>query len=244
MILQALTAYYEQLVRQGKLSAPGWDDSFKVSYELRLNDAGQLLRVVPLLTEKTVGKKTVLAPRAMRVPAHEKRSSGIAANFLCDNSTYLLGADEKGKPERSADCFKACAKLHHTILDGVDSPAARALLAYFDSWDPAQAAAHPLLAKQWKEITGNANLIFGYEAADHSHSFVNDDPAIQNAWQAHYNDRSADSDMGQCLITGKYAPIERTHPNISGVPGAQSSGAALVSLQCTGLLLLRSRAGR
>lgn len=229
MILQALTAYYEQLVRQGKLSAPGWDDSFKVSYELRLNDAGQLLRVVPLLTEKTVGKKTVLAPRAMRVPAHEKRSSGFAANFLCDNSTYLLGADEKGKPERSADCFKACAKLHHAILDGVDSPAARALLAYFDSWDPAQAAAHPLLAEQWKEITGNANLIFGYEAADHSHSFVNDDPAIQNAWQTHYNDRSADSDMGQCLITGKYAPIERTHPNISGVPGAQSSGAALVS---------------
>lgn len=229
MILQALTAYYEQLVRQGKLSAPGWDDSFKVSYELRLNDAGQLLRVVPLLTEKTVGKKTVLAPRAMRVPAHEKRSSGIAANFLCDNSSYLLGADEKGKPERSADCFKACAKLHHTILDGVDSPAARALLAYFDSWDPAQAAAHPLLAEHWKEITGNANLIFGYEAADHSHSFVNDDPAIQNAWQAHYNDRSADSDMGQCLITGKYAPIERTHPNISGVPGAQSSGAPLVS---------------
>ena len=229
MILQALTAYYEQLVRQGKLSAPGWDDSFKVSYELRLNDAGQLLRVVPLLTEKTVGKKTVLAPRAMRVPAHEKRSSGIAANFLCDNSTYLLGADEKGKPERAANCFKACAKLHHTILDGVDSPAARALLAYFDSWDPAQASTHSLLAEQWKEITGNANLIFGYEAADHSHSFVNDDPAIQNAWQTHYNDRSADSDMGQCLITGKYAPIERTHPNISGVPGAQSSGAALVS---------------
>ncbi len=229
MILQALTAYYEQLVRQGKLSAPGWDDSFKVSYELRLNDAGQLFRIVPLLTEKTMGKKTVLAPRAMRVPAHEKRSSGIAANFLCDNSSYLLGADEKGKPERSADCFKACAKLHHAILDGVDSPAARALLAYFDNWDPAQAATHPLLAEQWKEITGNANLIFGYEAADHSHSFVNDDPAIQNAWQAHYNDRSADSDMGQCLITGKYAPIERTHPNISGVPGAQSSGAALVS---------------
>lgn len=229
MILQALTAYYEQLVRLGKLSAPGWDDSFKVSYELRLNDAGQPFRVVSLLTEKTVGKKTVLAPRAMRVPAHEKRSSGIAANFLCDNSTYLLGADEKGKPERSADCFKACAKLHHTILDGVDSPAARALLAYFDSWDPAQAATNPLLQKQWKEITGNANLIFGYEAADHSHSFVNDDPAIQNAWQTHYNDRSADSDMGQCLITGKYAPIERTHPNISGVPGAQSSGAALVS---------------
>ena len=229
MILQALTAYYEQLVRQGKLSAPGWDDSFRVSYELRLNDAGQLVSVLDLRTETKMGKKTVLAPRAMRVPAHVKRASGIAANFLCDNSTYLLGADEKGKPERSTDCFKACAKLHHAILDGVDSPAARAILAYFDRWDPAQAATHLLLAEQWKEITGNANLIFGYEAADHSHSFVNDDPAIQNAWQTHYNDRSAGADTVQCLITGKQAPAALVHPSIMGVQGAQSSGAALVS---------------
>lgn len=229
MILQALTAYYEQLVRQGRLSAPGWDDSFKVSYELRLNDAGQLLRVVPLLTEKTVGKKTVLAPRAMRVPAHVKRTAGVSANLLCDNSSYLLGADEKGKPERAKQCFDACASLHHRLLDDVDSPTARALLAYFDSWDPAQAATHPLLAEQWKEITGNANLIFGYEAADHSHSFVNDDPAIQNAWQAHYNDRSAGADTVQCLITGKQAPAALVHPSIMGVQDAQSSGAALVS---------------
>ena len=229
MILQALTAYYEQLVRQGRLSAPGWDDSFKVSYELRLNDAGQLLRVVPLLTEKTVGKKTVLAPRAMRVPAHVKRTAGVSANLLCDNSSYLLGADEKGKPERAKQCFDACAALHHRLLDDVDSPSARALLAYFDSWDPAQAATHPLLAEQWKEITGNANLIFGYEAADHSHSFVNDDPAIQNAWQAHYNDRSAGADTVQCLITGKQAPAALVHPSIMGVQDAQSSGAALVS---------------
>ena len=229
MILQALTAYYEQLVRQGKLSAPGWDDSFKVSYELRLNDAGQLLRVVPLLTEKTVGKKTVLAPRAMRVPAHVKRTAGVSANLLCDNSSYLLGADEKGKPERAKQCFDACAALHHRLLDDIDSPAARAILAYFDRWDPAQAATHPLLAEQWKEITGNANLIFGYEAADHSHSFVNDDPAIQNAWQTHYNDRSAGANTVQCLITGKQAPAALVHPSIMGVQGAQSSGAALVS---------------
>ena len=229
MILQALTAYYEQLVRQGKLSAPGWDDSFKVSYELRLNDAGQLVSVLDLRTETKMGKKTVLAPRAMRVPAHVKRTAGVSANLLCDNSSYLLGADEKGKPERAKQCFDACAALHHRLLDDVDSPAARAILAYFDRWDPAQAATHPLLAEQWKEITGNANLIFGYEAADHSHSFVNDDPAIQNAWQAHYNDRSAGADMVQCLITGKQAPAALVHPSIMGVQGAQSSGAALVS---------------
>lgn len=85
------------------------------------------------------------------------------------------------------------------------------------------------MQEQWKEITGNANLIFGYEAADHSHSFVNDDPAIQNAWQTHYNDRSAGADTVQCLITGKQAPAALVHPSIMGVQGAQSSGAALVS---------------
>ena len=50
--------------------------------------------------------------------------------LLCDNASHLLGADEKGKPERSHQCFEACAALHHKVLDGVDSPAAKAILAF------------------------------------------------------------------------------------------------------------------
>lgn len=34
---------------------------------------------------------------------------------------------------------------------------------------------------------------------------------------------------GRCLITGEEAEIARTHGKIKGVPGAQSSGASLVS---------------
>ena len=229
MILQALTAYYEQLLRQGKISAPGWDDTFKVSYELRLNDAGQLLEVVPLSVPVMRGKKSVLAPREMRVPKHDTRSSGVAANFLCDNCTYLLGADEKGKPDRARQCFEACAQLHHTLLDGVDVPAAKAILAYFDHWDPVQAATHPLLAPVWKELTGNANLIFGYEAADHSHVLATEVAEIQTAWQTHYNAADDEGAAVQCLVTGRNAPPERVHPLIKGVKDAQSSGAALVS---------------
>ena len=229
MILQALTAYYEALQARGELSAPGWDDHFKVSYELRLNSAGELLRVNDLRTAVTRGKKSVLLPRELRVPHHATRSSGISANFLCDNSSYLLGADEKGKPERAMDCFKACAALHHKLLDGVDSPAAKAILAYFDHWDPVQAAAHPLLAEQWADITGSANLLFGYEAEDHSHLLASEDPAIQAAWQAHAASADPDAVTAQCLITGKTAPLARTHDAIKGVRDAQSSGAALVS---------------
>ena len=229
MILQALTAYYEQLLRQGRVAAPGWDGQFKVSYELCLNDAGQLLDVVSLSVPVMRGKKSVLAPREMRVPTHVKRSSGVAANFLCDNSTYLLGADEKGKPDRARQCFEACAALHHALLDVVDVPAAKAILAYFDHWDPAQAAVHPMLAPIWKEITGNANLIFGYEAADHSHVLATEVAEIQAAWQTHYGASDDKGDAVQCLITGQNALPALVHPSIKGVPGAQSSGAALVS---------------
>lgn len=46
MILQALTAYYEALLAQGKLSAPGWADAFPVSYELEVDDRGALIDVI------------------------------------------------------------------------------------------------------------------------------------------------------------------------------------------------------
>ena len=77
MILQALTSYYEALRDKGVLSAPGWDDNFKVSYELRLNDSGQLVRLMNLGSTSEKGK---LIPRPMRVPKHSTRSSGILAN--------------------------------------------------------------------------------------------------------------------------------------------------------------------
>ena len=59
MILQALTAYYEQLLKQGKVEAPGWDSRFKASYELRLGPDGQLLALNDLRQEVPKGKKTV-----------------------------------------------------------------------------------------------------------------------------------------------------------------------------------------
>lgn len=228
MILQALTAYYEQLLRTGQISAPGWENQFKVSYWLRINAEGQLIDLVDCRQMVPRGKKEVLAPREMAVPAHVKRASGIAANFLCDNSTYLLGADEKGKPERSIQCFEACAKLHHAILNGVDSPAARAVLAFFDHWKPEEASAHPLLADRWKDITGNANLLFDYEGPEGS-ILSTEDEAIRAAWQRHYNSASPDAPLVQCLVTGQQAPAARLHPSIKGVPGAQVAGAALVS---------------
>ena len=58
---------------------------------------------------------------------------------------------------------------------------------------------------------------------------MTEDPALQAAWQRHYQQADPDAPSAQCLVTGQTAPVAATHPSIKGVPGAQSSGAALVS---------------
>ena len=222
MILQALVEHYEDLAAQGKLARPGWSDA-DISYALYINDAGELEQAVSLKRAEERGKKKVLAPRPMSLPAPVKRSSGVVSNFLWDNSSYILGVDEKGKPQRSLECFAVCKALHHSLLDGVDSPAARAALAFFDRWDPAKAREHPALADKLEDILAGANLAFRYQGA-----FLQDDALIRSAWQEHY-DTAGDGPELVCLVTGKKGAAEAVHPSIKGVVGAQSSGAALVS---------------
>ncbi len=222
MILQALTEYYRTLADSGAISPPGWAD-VKVSYALCIGADGALEQVVSVQTEQPKGKKTVLAPRLMRLPAPVKRSSGILANFLCDTSSYLLGVDNKGKPQRSLECFHACKALHEELLDGVDSPAARAVLAFFRTWQPEQAAGHPALASCWDEIMAGGNLVFRYDGA-----FVHLNAPIQQAWDNHYQ-AEEDGPQMVCLVTGERGAVESIHPSIKNVQGAQSSGAALVS---------------
>lgn len=222
MILQALTAYYQTLANRGEIALPGWSKA-KVSFALCITDDGVLEQIIPLLTEQPKGKKTVLAPRSFTLPAPVKRSSGVAANFLCDNSSYMLGIDSKGKPQRSAACFAACKDLHETLLDGIDSPAAKAVLAFFRAWQSEQAAAYPALAANMEEILAGANLIFQYNGC-----FIHEDPLIRRVWDAYYQ-TSGDGPEMVCLVTGQKGSVESIHPAIKNVSGAQSSGAALVS---------------
>lgn len=103
MILQALTAYYEAMLKKDIVAPPGWDGAFKVSFWLELNDSGELIDVIDQRHDEQRGKKTVLAPLQMSVPAHVKRANNIAANFLCDNSSYIFGADENEQDQKKTD---------------------------------------------------------------------------------------------------------------------------------------------
>ena len=222
MILQALTRYYEDLSARGEIAAPGWAPT-KISFALCLNENGELTQIVPTMDEVSKGKKTVFQPQLITLPAAVKRTVSIAANFLWDNSAYLLGIDQKGDPERSLKCFAAAAKLHHAVLDSVDSPNVRAILAFFDTWNPEHAAEHPALIRQLDDVTAGGNLVFRVDGRK-----VEEDAAIREAWQR-YRDGGESGVKMQCLVTGKEDEIAAVHPSVKGVRDAQSSGAALVS---------------
>lgn len=224
MILQALADHYEKLAEQDKVEKPGWGKA-KVSYGLELDAEGQLKGIVSLKREEEQGKKTVWAPQAVKVPEMVTRSSGISANFLCDNSGYLLGIDRKGKPERAVQCFQAAKEKHLEILKNCNSEAAKAVVAYFQTWEPALAEEHEKLQEDKEDILTNSNLVFMFRD-----EYVQDNLEIKQAWEQYYSaENSAGENVGICLITGQRSEIARIHTPIKGVPGAQSSGASLVS---------------
>ena len=92
MILQALVEYYENLLEQGKTAKAGWCQA-KVSHMIELNEDGTIKGIIPLKQEEDRGKKKVLTAQLRSVPEMVIRSSGISANFLCDNAKYVLGIE-------------------------------------------------------------------------------------------------------------------------------------------------------
>lgn len=222
MILQPLVQYYERLAEKGEVSKPGWC-SAKVSYALNLREDGSVLGIIPLKHTVQRGKKQVDEPAMLRVPEMISRSSGISANFLCDNAKYMLGIDGEGVNKRSYECFLAAKEKHLDILDGVASEGARAVRAFFSTWDPEKAVENREIKPIWDELTAGGNFVF-YAGRGY---VQNEEEIIQKWEQAYQNTESGVT--GICLVTGKQGKIARIHGTIKGVQGAQSSGAALVS---------------
>ena len=224
MILQALVRCYEALAGRGELEKEGWSP-VKVSWGLELDADGQVKSLLLMGGTDAKGKQR---PRIMKLPDPVKRSSGVAANFLCDNSAYVLGVDAKGKPERTRECFAACAQKHLNILKDVQHPTAKAILNFFERWKPENAACHPAIQPNLEALLKGGNIVFVTHDAEGELQLAQDVPEIRCAWDEAYAN-SDDAVMGRCLVTGEEGPIAILHPSIKGVMGAQSSGASLVS---------------
>ena len=222
MILQALVNYYEELEQQGKVAKLGWCQA-KVSHAIELNEDGTIKTIISLKTEVERGKKKVWVAKPLNVPEMVTRSSGIAPNFLCDNAKYFLGIDEEGTRQRIMDCFQAAREKHLTILEYAEGKMAKAIYLYFKNWNPELAKDNFAVKEHWDELNEGGNIIFSMEGI-----YAQEDDEIRGIWDK-LQAKESNGKTGTCLVTGQKTEIARIHRGIKGVPGAQSSGAALVS---------------
>ncbi|WP_462323660.1 type I-C CRISPR-associated protein Cas8c/Csd1 [Desulfoplanes sp.] len=216
MILQALDNYYHRLAEDENkdISEFGFGKQ-GVHFCLTINQEGVLLgNPMDLRDEK--GK-----PLKIEVPGPVNRANKVTANFAWDNTGYVLGVDDKGKPERTAKTNKAFKSLVAEVLGDVEDDGAVALNAFLESWNPEDANA----LMGWDGML-DSNIVF---RLDGDRAFLHERRAFRNAW-SDYLAKNGSHHTGMCLVTGKVnTPIPNTHPKIKGVPGAQTAGASLVS---------------
>jgi CRISPR-associated protein Csd1 len=218
MILQALKHYYDRLAAEsdaGEIPMLGFARQ-KIHFCIVLNTRGDLVDVNSL---QVMEGKRLIAPEII-VPEPVKRTVGMAANFLWDNTGYVLGADLKEKPERLCEKSKRFRELQKEVAGNLEDAGMRAVILFLDKWDPQDV---PRL-KYWKEMAG-LNVVF---RLDGESRFVHEGPQVRSRWISYSTSNSSEL-VGMCLVTGDEGPVARLHQSIKGVPGSQTSGASLVS---------------
>ncbi len=218
MILQALNDYYQRKTRlpDSDLAPPGFERK-PIPYVVVLTAAGEFAALED--TREGEGKNRVA--KTFVVPQTVKRSSGVAANLLWDNPGYVFGMDTKGKPERAREQYLAFIAAIRDRLGKAQDAGIQVVLAFLEHGDFEKVFAHPL----WPEILeSGANLTFRLEG---DLCTVGEREAVVAALSSKRPDE--DAETGLCLVSGEADAIERLHPSVKGVWGAQSSGANIVS---------------
>lgn len=221
MILSALNQYYDRLNsgNQSKVPTFGFSEE-KISYVLVLSEQGELVDIVPNLTDEKKPK-----PKLMNVPRPEKRTSGIKPNFLWDKTAYVLGISlPKGKKNEanfdfSLPTFEAFREWHLSLLEHTEEKGLKALAIFLQNWQPENFCSSILT-----QDVLDANIVF---QLDGMRQCIHESAEAKKIWGSLL--LSDDIKQATCLITGKKAPISRLHPAIKGVAGGQSSGVSIVS---------------
>ncbi|PWI57575.1 type I-C CRISPR-associated protein Cas8c/Csd1 [Sulfoacidibacillus thermotolerans] len=230
MILQALYRHYQLLQEREGDSMPGEEYSAAdVSFDVHLNENGQIVAIIPHVNEK--GK---IVKQKHIVPKQDKRTSGIKPYFLCDKAEYLFGS-AIGMRDACREAMKSLWK--EVLMDsGTESLEIHALMSFLNL-DNEQ------LSEQIQRLV-DGNVLESLKSGGlcvlkfvPTGRFLHRDPTIQRAWENYYRKSSSDCESADeakqiCLITGDQIPVSqiaRLHPSIKNVVGAQSSGAAIVS---------------
>ncbi|UYM14907.1 type I-C CRISPR-associated protein Cas8c/Csd1 [Endozoicomonas euniceicola] len=212
MILQSLCQFY----RSGCIEfAPFGFEEKPVPFLIVINDAGEFVSIED--TRQTVGKRKI--SQTFQVPQAVKKTSGISANLLWDVAEYVLGLDFKENPEKTHKQFSAFRTRLEPFCEDDEVQAVHCFLAGLN-----------LLCLQknehWQEIVDtNCLLSFKLEGRDH---LVCQSGTFLDLYRQSLENHS-ESTFLPCLVTGDITTPVLLHPAIKKLPGAQSSGANIVS---------------
>jgi CRISPR-associated protein Csd1 len=227
MILHALYDYYQ---RKPDLPRKGFELK-EVPFIIELNCNGSVVQIED--ARYADGKKK--RAKSFLLPQAEKKSVNVAANLLWGNAEYVLALPNKKKlEERKAKGkekeYRARLKdMHGTFVGKITAlpkqaqtdDGIRAVTRFLKDLD---IKVLKRFEGVWKEIEETSpNLSFRLKGGL---ALVCQRPAVVAAMKAEIGEGNAD---GFCLVTGELDEIERLHPAIKSVWGAQTSGANIVS---------------
>jgi CRISPR-associated protein Csd1 len=215
MIFEALHDLYGRLEEDPEYEvAPPGRSYQKVGFIVVIDRDGTLVDIQDARTPS--GPRMV--PRRVLVLGSTKPSgSGLNPCFLWDAPTYLLGWNPSD-PERGRRTFNAFRDRHLREEAGIGAADFSAVCRFLESWDPGRCRDFPVLEE--------AGTGFGVFQIRGEPRFVHQLPEIE-AWWVSRPPEEEPGPMGQCLVTGRTAPIARLHPKIKGVAGSQPSGATI-----------------
>ena len=216
MILQALNSYYQRMdAHQPGALAPYGLERKSLPVIIELDHQGGVHQINISKDKQT--------PKLYVLPKAVKRASGIAANLLWDNAEYVLGLTRPGgKAARVAEQHQAFVERLRQLR--CDDVGVQALLSFMASLDLSSLQQRPEFDAEF--FATNPNVSF--QLADDT-CLICERPAVREAALASISAPSADDLEGFCLVSGEPANIERLHPSIKGVWGAQAMGANIVS---------------
>ena len=216
MILKALYDYYN---RCGNLPAPGMEEK-EIGFVIVISKEGKFLRFEDCRTDRTIG-------RVYLVKKHVSRSSAAVANYLYDNSAYVLGYSDKDDSEKNQLYFNTFVEKVQSILDRMpDNSDIRTLMNFYAQ---GREAIHSEVEQDplWEDIKKNLSKkysVFSFRIEGDLRILAEKKELMQTN-EGTKNDNS----RGLCMVTGVQGELVDT-TTATMIQGSQAT-AKLVAFQ-------------
>ena len=232
MLIKALNEYYDILSEAGKVCPYGFSKQ-KVHYMIMLRKDGTISGIVDVTESDLEGKKKnipleIILPKRNSIPK-------INSEIIEHRPLYIFGLnydkksgkysaeDEKNRAKKSHEAF---VKTNLEYTEGMTSDIVIAYRNFIKNWKPEDETNNECLLKIGSKYSAS-NFCFALDG--HTEITLHDmDGDICIKIKNELNSKQEGKSTQICAITGKRREIAKIHDKISGIKGAQASGASMV----------------